>query len=589
MKKKMLLTLVAAALGSVFMVGTAFAAVDLKLNPDTLRKIRDNTFYTDNKFPTAEDYFVGIGNSEFTLSDVENCLRKYGEEVVSDSSESGEGFSLLLDKNGFFIGTPEIGSAELASFEIAAKTSLMSDEEYLKGYYDIIYRKPLYKDTEFWTECWFDNAAFDAFIERVEIINNGGGMEGWKFEDGAWRYYVNNTAVTGWQQIDGVWYYFKEDTSMVHSGFYRVDGIIYHFAESGAMDTGWQFLTREDGVTCWYYFNDDGSMCIGWKMIDGLWYYFQNDGTMTHSCIQEINGGVYSFSTSGWIDFGWQIRNPGDGDHWYYFEEPDGFATIGYVQGINGDHNYYFFWDNGYTDQNGQGHSLASLAMGSGQEYEIICKNGEIKYFADSNGHLLTNTSVYYNGKTYSFDAQGNYIPEKTKLDEVKEMLNGGNDTSKLLAIIKAHFNFIGTDLSKECNRYTKAQLDYFGIMPYNDSPDRNGNTWCNDGTGSKVNTGTVTAYGYTIENIQGADCINKLLAKYPNQSIYDIVISFGKEREFGHVCYVHAIENGKVVFTDNWQVGGKEAFTALEIGLEDFIRYERNNGEIAALVHFYK
>lgn len=131
---------------------------------------------------------------------------------------------------------------------------------------------------------------------------------------------------------------------------------------------------------------------------------------MAHSGLFEIDGNIYSFSVDGPVDLGWHIQNPGDGGHWYYFRNDSecfGAAMVGFRNSIEGDFFQYFFWTNGYTDQNGNSHPTGSLAIGNDSSDQWILKDGIPVYVADKDGHLYTNTEKQFNGTEYILDNHG--------------------------------------------------------------------------------------------------------------------------------------------------------------------------------------
>ena len=295
-------------------------------------------------------------------------------------------------------------------------------------------------------------------------------------------------------------------------GFYTENGKTYYKDSSGNNVTGWQFLTREDGVDCWYYFNNSGIMVKGFINIDGKIYYFKDDGTLMHSQRTEIDGGLYSFSADGHADIGWQLID----DAWYYFDPDFGDAFEGRAAHIDGDNYWYFFWKEGFTRKDGSSGKRGTLAIGT--PYEEIYRNGELHCVVNGDGHLLVSQDYTANGVTYSLDIGGLATRKESSYDVVQRI---SNNMSTLLQITKNNNdgvnNFIG-----ECNRFVKAQLDYMKVMSYRESPHAGGRIWC-----SKVSDGATTSYGYKAKKLTGADCLDKLLSGY-SQPINNVVISFG-------------------------------------------------------------
>ncbi len=161
------------------------------------------------------------------------------------------------------------------------------------------------------------------------------------------------------------------------------------------------------------------------------------------------------------------------------------------------------------------------------------------------------------------------------------------NDIGTLLQITRNNNDGINS-FDGECNRFVKAQLEYFQVMPYWQSPHYGGKYWC-----SKVTDGDTTAYGYKIKQIQGRNCLDELLNTY-SQPIYNIAISFDglSANAWGHVCFIHAISNDTVYFTDNWTYSGSNlvAYRPVELDINTFKKYQQeSNGAMNALAYFYK
>lgn len=100
----------------------------------------------------------------------------------------------------------------------------------------------------------------------------------WEQEaNGLWKYrlidgrYPKNTFV----KINGSWYYFDEDGTMA-AGWRLVQDFWYYLSEEpesfGKMATGWLYDPSYSG---WFYLKESGEMVTGWQSVQGIWYYFQ--------------------------------------------------------------------------------------------------------------------------------------------------------------------------------------------------------------------------------------------------------------------------------------------------------------------------
>ena len=148
--------------------------------------------------------------------------------------------------------------------------------------------------------------------------------DGWNAADNGSKYYENGQAVTGQKAIDGHWYYFDPATGLLVHGWQWIPDQqkwAYYDASTGAMRYGEQYLTPEsandDGAMHWYYLDDiTGARLYGWKYIDAgaKWVHYD--------------------AISGWMDYGEHYlpcgNNPGDSEHWYYFDDETGAIQYGW-------------------------------------------------------------------------------------------------------------------------------------------------------------------------------------------------------------------------------------------------------------------
>lgn len=159
------------------------------------------------------------------------------------------------------------------------------------------------------------------------------------------------------------------DGSKYVTGFYTVNGKKYCFDSSGKLyknewvtnSSGGRFYIGSDGTVCtgWksvdghkYHLCDDGTMSTGWGKVNGKSYFFGNDG-IARTGFRSIDGKVYCFDKNGAMYTGWQKI---DGSTYYF--KSSGERVSGKVK-IDG--KVYSF------DENGRLQNAASAAAVTGQ------------------------------------------------------------------------------------------------------------------------------------------------------------------------------------------------------------------------------
>ena len=255
-------------------------------------------------------------------------------------------------------------------------------------------------------------------------------QNGWKNEDGAWYYYVNDVKATGWRKIGGKWYYLipENDGRMAQDNL-KIAGEWYFFGVDGAMKTGWQVIAEEQNEKFWSYFDpSSGASSKGWKRLGGKWYYFTtyNDSPVFMATEwQEIGTDCwYWFETDGAMRTGWTY----DGYEWYY-QLPSGKSAIGW-QYVSG--KWYYLAppygamiSNCLREINGaryrfrkSGEMITGWVRDSGGSWYYYDSNGaEAKgwrrisgkwYYFDPTRYDVMVTGYYYIGdKQYYFDNSG--------------------------------------------------------------------------------------------------------------------------------------------------------------------------------------
>ena len=145
---------------------------------------------------------------------------------------------------------------------------------------------------------------------KIHVFNNSGVWlgektvkNGWVQENGYWYYYQNDKAVVGKQQIGGKWYAFRND---------------------GIMLTGWIDQTLSGGTVNKYYANSDGTLCFGWKQVNGTWYYFDPGSGIMQTGLKTIGGKLYAFTDDGEMLTGWIKDSQGN----QYYANTSGVLVV---------------------------------------------------------------------------------------------------------------------------------------------------------------------------------------------------------------------------------------------------------------------
>ena len=179
-----------------------------------------------------------------------------------------------------------------------------------------------------------DTGWTDRGSNRFLFDQNGKKVTGWYQEGNDW-YYMNyqgkmakgwfrlttgiyhadddGKITEGWQRFKGIWYVMRkvnigteEEPEEVFRWFYvdgsdempfgkrELAGRTYNVENRKERLVGWKVHEEEKA-----YFNEDGTMDVGWKEIDGNLYYFDLTGRMVKSRKYYINGEYYTFTGKG--------------------------------------------------------------------------------------------------------------------------------------------------------------------------------------------------------------------------------------------------------------------------------------------------
>ena len=267
-------------------------------------------------------------------------------------------------------------------------------------------------------------------------------------QSGAWT--GVSTKGVGWLNLNNKWYYVEKYTEEYEdwtytwkyfytNGNYKINNTVYWFKNGVMQSNGWVDYTwkSDDGTsyTNWLYANPDGSLATGWKLIDGKWYYFSSWGWMYKDGVYEINGKNYAFEKSGamkanqWHPETWTWDNGKKEIHWLYLGA-DGAARTGWFK--DGNIWYYadsYGWmlsdcwleDNGsmyYMTKSGAmatgwkqigGDWFYFKAGGAMAKKEWILDGGTWYYLGEG-GAMYSGGTYNIGGKDWSFAASGAWI-----------------------------------------------------------------------------------------------------------------------------------------------------------------------------------
>ena len=202
---------------------------------------------------------------------------------------------------------------------------------------------------------------------------------GWHYVDG------NGHVITGFYTLPyGKKVYYDANGVMAH-GQKLIDGYWYYFDEfDGAMQTGWKYIPYQNKTV---YYDADGKMLKGDQIIDGKEYYFDSYyGARTYGIVDLGKEGKVCLTAQGRVKNQEKLIN----DSWYYFDKEGhmvtGFYTLPYGKKV-------------YYDADG--------AMAHGQK--LI--DGYWYYFAEFDGAMQTGWKyIPYQNKTVYYDADGKML-----------------------------------------------------------------------------------------------------------------------------------------------------------------------------------
>ena len=331
---------------------------------------------------------------------------------------------------------------------------------------------------------YFDPAANGAMVQNSEVILTDGRLMRYDAEGRlvlGWHgksYYLSTGKVRGTElKIENKWYYFDANGNYVTGLITFPDGSQKYYDANGVqvpIPTDEERLEVVNGKT--YFKNWDGSYYIGEKMIAGAFRYFDpaTGGAMVQDAeVTLADGRLMRYDAQGRLVLGWygksyylstgKVRGTEIliDNAWYYFQAdgtyatgairiPDGrmmyydakgkldYAHTGLERAADGKQYWLLGTGKCYKGEkliDGSWHYFDPAANGAMvQGTEVVLTDGRLMRY-DAEGRLVLgwyeksyylptgkvrNTELAIEGKTYYFDASGNYVTGAVKLPDGK-------------------------------------------------------------------------------------------------------------------------------------------------------------------------
>ena len=379
----------------------------------------------------------------------------------------GKGGVLVTDKKGWYAldgkwyymnndGSLYGGILNLSGKLYCLDYALRTNSDY------IVYNDALYqaKDaTGVLTKMTAEGLYVDTYYSYY--VSNGKVFKGWKYIQGAWRYFDKHSACMVAEyfryEIDGKYYAFDDNGAMyVNTWVEDYDGDLSYATSSGAIATGEytidgkKYCFSEYGYLYTTSYSENGEFVIngvkykfkqGWNSVGGDWYYV--DGKYLVSGRHEIDGKTYYFSNyvmvsdrrygsfylgkdgaalTGWfkVDGEWYYAEE-DGWLWYGPAEIDGVKYL-FDEGRMVTSDFVYNYTIYRIGSNGVVKSTEKLKDGWNYVgiYAYYCKNGEFYTGWVGDTYIDYGTKVFdsrvydsENKAYYYFDKNGRCVFNK--------------------------------------------------------------------------------------------------------------------------------------------------------------------------------
>jgi len=320
--------------------------------------IDGNTYYYENGQPrtgwmasasgVTGYYFFEDGKMATGLTQIGNCKYYFWPNGLSDGTKGQliTGWVIIENKTRYFYPTGNIDGTRGQMITGWAYISTQSNGR--QQYYLDLETGAL---TKGWKVINGNTYYFeDGTVSPANSTSTKAGQmkTGWKASASGvtgYYFYSSGKMAVGFSEVNGNWYYFwpsglSDGTKgQITTGWRVVNSYSRYFSDEGNIDgtfgkmaVGWTSIDTQTNGTHMYYFESDGTLCKGWKVLNGYTRYFETGNVSPANSTSTKVGQL----VLGWKYIELSATNAGT----YYFQATNSNNTNGRMlkgtQTING-------------------------------------------------------------------------------------------------------------------------------------------------------------------------------------------------------------------------------------------------------------
>ena len=327
-------------------------------------------------------------------------------------------------------------------------------------------------------------------------------------------------------------------------------------------------------------------------------------GTVTADSLNVRSGASTSHSILGTVSKGnkVEIKDTQNGWHKISYKGNDGWVSGKYISSSS-DSSTSGSTSAGTAQSSKTGTITANslnVRSGASTSYSILgvlSKGKVVTIYGESNGWYKISYNGGYGWVSKTYVSTGTTSSGSTSESTSTGTTNNTTTATKTVSQIKSQIASTyaqakamtgRTNFSKQCSLYVYSQLKALNIYQ---TPDTywNGSQWY-----SKLTTNGKTRTGYTQKKYAGVNCLTNLVNANGGKDVYNVVVTFPRSYRststVGHVLFIHAIKDGKVYYSDNYNYNGQPEGSMIVKSISEFTNYFSSNySGITGAVHFVK